>query len=182
MSPCDSFIPDLVDAASGELPAARRALLDTHLSSCAACRDELAGLSETTGLLSLTREEPDELTLSGFARRTVIAAEEKRDRTGPGRLGRWLRTLGWVTSAAGAAAVALLVAQPGPVKPPTPAPVALDEIATAEELLLWEVYVGDAPTSYADSQTALSLDDGLSGLTDGELAELVAMLDDGTRG
>lgn len=181
MSTCDTFIPDLVDAAEGQLSATRRAALDAHLAGCAACRQELAALSQTTDLLHLTREEPDELTLSGFARRTALAAESRRDRSAGRRLGRWLRTLGWVTSAAGAAAVALVITRPAPVSPPSPAPLALDEIATAEELWLWDVYVGDNPT-YADSQSALSLDDGLSGLTDGELAELVALLDDGSRG
>lgn len=184
---CEAFIPDLVDAAGNELADNRRVALEQHLASCADCRDELAALRDTTLALSTTRDEPDDLTLSGFAYRTALAAESRRDQGGVGVWER-LRAIFFVAGGAVAVTIAVLMAQPEPpVKQPTavaqqtepPAPA-----ATADELYLWDLYADpdEDVTELAGADATLSLDDGLAGLTDTELAELVTILGDQTQG
>ncbi len=54
---CSPF--DLKDYFFGELPAAERSATESHLSSCALCREELSRLGETRALLlSIPDEEP----------------------------------------------------------------------------------------------------------------------------
>lgn len=188
MSKCDAFIPDLVDAADNELSPARRPAFERHLEACADCRAELSALGDTNALLTATRNEPDPLTLSGFAYRTALAAEAQRDRKPFGAWRRWSRSARatvYVATVAGAMALALLVV-PSPQLPVAPSAVSLDEIATAEELHLWNVYSDDDdagfPIELAGLDATLSLDNGLAELTDMELAELVQLLNDGSKG
>lgn len=188
MSECEGFIPALVDAASNELSPEARPAFERHLQTCADCRKELAALSGTTALLTATRDEPDPLTLSGFTYRTTLAAESRRHH-GPtefwSRWGRSLRALVYAATAASAVALALFVV-PTPELPVAPAPVSLDEIATASELRLWQMYTDDAsPSMLAESMgraEVFSLDDGLADLTDAELDELIQLLNDGSQG
>lgn len=188
MSKCDAFIPDLVDAASNELSPARRPAFERHMEACTDCRSELSALGSTNALLTATRNEPDDLTLSGFAYRTALAAEAHRQAT-PLRLWqRWARSLRatmYVATAAGAVALALLVV-PFPQVPVASTSVSFDEIATAEELRLWDVYSdgdnADLFVELAGLDATLSLDDGFAELTDIELAELVQLLNGGSQG
>lgn len=181
---CEAFIPDLVDAAGNELADERRAALEQHLASCADCREELAALRDTTLALSATRDEPDDLTLSGFAYRTALAAESRRDQGGVGVRER-LRAMFLVAGGAVAVALAVLVAQPEtPVKQPKALAQQTGAPESADELYLWDLYADpdEDVTELAGADATLSLDDGLAGLTDTELAELVTMLGDQTQG
>ncbi len=55
---CDDFIPALVRAADGELPASKRAALDAHLATCAACAEALADQRAMRMALTTLAAEP----------------------------------------------------------------------------------------------------------------------------
>ena len=190
MQACESRVPDLVDAACGELAPARRDALERHLAGCAACRAELAGMRDTGALLLETRDEPDDLTLSGFARRTALAAEARRDRSSWRAFWTGRRLASLLGAGALAAATALVVLQPAEPAP-SPANVTVERGLVAEapaeadtETYLWDLYdeTDEVFAELAGRDAALSLDDGLSGLTDAEFEELVAMLGDESQG
>lgn len=117
---------ELGDYLEGDLPLARRALVDAHLDECAACAARLAGLRRAVEALRALEdpEPPARLASSVLAR---IEAGEGR----PGSLARWLGSLpaalraraalpGLVLVAAGLVALWLRPGPSSPVDPPVP--------------------------------------------------------------
>jgi len=102
----------------GALDPAERAAVDTHLSECAACRDELAGLASMPGLLSRVSLEdvlePDPSPSPGAADRLIARFRAAR-RTRRRRLGA---AAGAVAVAAVAAGAIVLGTQGSTVTPP----------------------------------------------------------------
>lgn len=185
MLSCEDFISDLVDASMTTDNDALRPLFSAHLASCAPCRAELAATRDTVELLVRTRDEPDPLLLSGFARRTALAAESKRPfhlRTLRARVGAFIQGALLVAGGALAVALALRVA-PAPELPRPEVAFHIDEIATAEELTFWNAFAmtdGGVGTETTVSVGAFTLDDGLAELDDSELADLLRLLQENT--
>jgi len=75
------------------------------LSDCAACAREAAEVARVEALLVVTREEPDALTLAGFAARTAERAARERSVSRRSWLGGGWRP--WAVPAALVAAVGL---------------------------------------------------------------------------
>jgi len=87
----------------GELPAAEGALVEAHLRECAACREMLADLRGLSSAIAMAgmREASDE-AVRRFGRAWKVA----RDRG-------VIRLAGWLTAAAAAVLMAVLVGKPG---------------------------------------------------------------------
>lgn len=187
MKDCEALLPDLVDLSAGELALERRAGVERHLQACAACRQELAELGETTALLQETRYEPHDLHLSGFPARATERAERFRDRSVRGwwwTLTRGQRIASTFSTVALAAAVMLVViAQPSPRtaerRLPGPAQAALaaddDETPDLLAMMLDDEALAMLAGPY-DGYTDPHLDYTLEALTDDELAELAMII------
>lgn len=181
---CEALLPDLVEAACGELPAERKAAFDQHLAGCNACRDELAQMQSVATVLRETSDTPDPLELAGFARRTALAAERRRDSS--------LRGLWWSLSraqrfasvlSAGALAAALMLfigARTEPVARVTvvaAGPAEAEETASeGENIYLWDLSEDVDVSQFAGMDSPVSLDDAFESLTEEELDTLATML------
>lgn len=181
MSTCEDFIIDIVDASSASPDEPLRPAFTAHLAHCSICRKELHATRDTVNLLMRTREEPDTLTLAGFAHRTALAAESQSRPSFQSirkRFNAFVQTA--ILVAGGALAVALaVIVTPAPELPSTTPTVRLEEIATIEELSLWNMYAMGDVTSNGDASiqdSNFTLDDGLAELDDVELAHLVKLL------
>jgi hypothetical protein len=120
-APEHAELNDLVNAyLDGELDAAERARLETHLSACAACRLELEQLRATRGAL---RALPPLRAPRPF----TIAAPAREAHPPAGLAAGWLRPLAWTWRLGSVAAAACLIMAwiaAGPVAPSGNASVA----------------------------------------------------------
>ena len=111
---------DWVLYASGELPPARRQVLETHLAGCGACRREAQGMARGLAALATLEREPAVRpqvmeTLRTRARETTLAL--------PTVASLW-RRYRWVAAAAAIVvlAVGLAIVMPPAAQLPTPRP------------------------------------------------------------
>ncbi len=105
----------LIAYLDGELPAAERAELESHLGGCEACRAALAAERKLSGALASLR--PVEPSGDFEARFRARLARERE--ASPGWLSRiFTRRLALGLGAAGAAAVAAVLTLRGPVEKP----------------------------------------------------------------
>lgn len=188
MKDCEALLPDLVDLSAGELPLEKRAAVERHLQACAACRQELAELGETTAFMQETRYEPHDLHLASFPARATERAERFRDRSVRGwwwTLTRGQRIASTFSTAALAAAVMLVViAQPAPSGPtaerPLPGSTQAALAADDETPDLLAMMMDDEALAMGDGQydgyADPNLDYALEALTDDELAELALLI------
>lgn len=180
MKACDDRIAQLVDAASdGASPE-----FAAHLARCAGCRSELDSFRATTEMLERTRDEPADLSLSGFAHRVTDAAELRRDGTWRGLWRRlaWKQRLslgfgGAACAALGAAFVLAVGPAPG-VSPVTPiADAGSPGVMSSDAMAAPDV---EALLLAWDEDPLPTLDDGLGDLTDDDIVALSSLLSAGS--
>lgn len=118
---CDRT-PDLAALHDGELPAASRAELHTHLQSCADCRAELAGLRKLSNTIAAApMAMPSQIALARL--QAAPRAQERGIR----------RLAGFMTAAAAVLLAITLFNHPATTEPVSPmmvidlAPTATDE-------------------------------------------------------
>ena len=111
---------------SGSLPPAERQQAESHLSGCAACREERDLLLSARGVIGLLAAPEPRV---GFAARVALAARDRR----PRQLAQWLR---WVCGGAAAAGVAATAAVL--LIPPQSGANRSDEVKIAQRLDLFE--------------------------------------------
>jgi hypothetical protein len=177
MAACDTRLPSLIDAASGELPESVRRDLEAHLATCANCVAELAELRSTEKLLRATSDTPDDLLLSGFAVRVADRAEAFRDRSARGlwwSFTRAMRVTLAFSSTAVAASLALFVMSRQPVslnQVPRDIPTGIEKGAPPQDLAA-DVTELASDDRFPDE----SLDSALDDLSTDELDELVQQM------
>ena len=77
---CDRFIINLSAALDGELTSEEQSDLEAHLSACAACREELALLKESTEVLGmLAPQVPLRNLWPGISREFGLTHRERRE-------------------------------------------------------------------------------------------------------
>jgi anti-sigma factor RsiW len=201
MPACESHLPALIDAASGELTAVSRRELDQHLATCEGCRAELADLVRTEQVLRSTSNVPDDFMLTGFPVRVTDRAETFRDRSTRGlwwSLTRAMRvTLAFSTTAVAASFALFVMSQRVPMAPSTPSHgVAVQGQTAAAATPTVASLVGTDPGEWPvepthvaaeDHQAAVddqgvldvSLDSALDALSPDELDELAGQLQEG---
>ncbi len=147
---CSELLPAYLE---GSLPAAERAAVDAHLSTSAACRDELARLRLLeTWLDDLPREVPvpSEVTQAILASTTMAASTEDESPTAIPL--RPPRRLVWTTAAAVliTAVLAWWLSRPGSTDGATPVVVERDDAPDRTVVVAARLVVGDtvgrAPT------------------------------------
>lgn len=172
MTPCDSWLPDLCDDVSGELPAARRDALDAHLAVCPGCKAERAALAGTEALLHATARPPDPLETAGLAHRATDRAERFRDRSLRGLFWSFTRAqrfvAGFSTAALALSLGFFLSARTAPVVP-AESSQPLDPVSVA-------LVVGDEAVDFDDDAADPSLDDAFQELSNAELDALTELL------
>ena len=143
--------------ALGAADAAERVLVESHLSTCQACRVELARLEPLPALLArvptnLLRADPPSAGLHGrapAARNT--RAPNTRARNAPATAGRWRNVAGVAAAAALGAAGGIWLAQPGTSQPAANSPTAAITLSGANPVTHVRVTVTLTGTSWGTS-------------------------------
>lgn len=100
---------DLSALHDGELPAAARAELHTHLQSCADCRAELAALRQlSASITAAALAEPSQITMARLVRAPQTQEYAVR------------RLAGWMTAAAAVLLAITLLQRPTATESPNP--------------------------------------------------------------
>jgi hypothetical protein len=143
--------------ALGAADAAERMLVESHLSTCQACRDELARLAPLPGLLArvplnLLRADPPPAGLHGREPAARITrARNTRARNARASAGRWRSVAGVAAAAVLGAAGGLWLAQPGASQKAANSPPAAITLAGANPVTHVHVTVTLTATSWGTS-------------------------------
>jgi Putative zinc-finger len=167
----------------GAIDPAERALVDSHLASCPACREELAGLAGLPALLGRVPAAEAE-RIAEFPERFIADTERGSETISPllDRIARQRRARTWRMAAAAAALVVIaggsagaIAAASSPSHSSAP-PVALgwdSARATASGISL--------DVKYAKASWGTQLDARVSGIPDGTTCEFWVIGADGSR-
>jgi anti-sigma factor RsiW len=92
---CDQVKEHIADYLAGALSGAEAEEMDEHLAQCAACKQEVAALSETWEMLGLLEQEQPSAQLRPRFYQSLEAYRQGLQSAAPAPVRRWLFDWGW---------------------------------------------------------------------------------------